>query len=118
MPRRRVKRKANRGDLVQGRSANFNRRKTKLKLGDHLIQCDVTGQVCFRSEATLTWRGILASNQNWDRKHPQLTINVFPEDISAANARPFKSTDETFGSDIVDDSSDSVSISDQTVEST
>lgn len=50
----------------------------------------------------MTWRGLLVSNQNWDPKHPQLTINVPPEDISVPDARPFKSSFETVGSDIQD----------------
>ena len=61
----------------------------------------------------MTWRGLLVSNQNWDPKHPQLTIDVPPEDISVPDARPFKSTDTIFGSDILNQST--VSISDQTV---
>ena len=50
----------------------------------------------------MTWRGLLVSNQNWDPKHPQLTINVPPEDISVPDARPFKSRFEEVGSDIQD----------------
>lgn len=87
---------------MTGRKANFNRRKTRGIEGDHLIQCDITGQVCLRSEARMTWRGLLVSNQNWDPKHPQLTIDVPPEDISIKDARPFKSSFEAFGSDVVD----------------
>ena len=88
---RRVSGKRNSGDVITGRAANFDRRKTIAIPGDHLIQCDVTGQVCLRSEASMTWRGLLVSNQNWDPKHPQLTIDVPPEDISVRDARPFKS---------------------------
>jgi len=90
---RRVRGQRNSGDVITGQRANFNRRKTRGIEGDHLIQCDVTGQVCLRSEARMTWRGLLVSNQNWDVKHPQLTIDVPPEDISVADARPFKSED-------------------------
>lgn len=99
---RRVKRQKNSGDVITGRKANFNRRKTRGIEGDHLIQCDITGQVCLRSEARMTWRGLLVSNQNWDPKHPQLTINVPPEDISVRDARPFNSSCEEVGSDVVD----------------
>jgi hypothetical protein len=108
----RVRRKKNSGDVVGGVAANFDRRKTKYISGDHLIQCDVTGQVCLRSEARMTWRGLLVSRQNWDPKHPQLTINVPPEDISVRDARPFKSSCQPVGSDVVD--TGAVSISDQT----
>ncbi len=90
---RRVRARKNSGDVITGKPANFNRRKTKAIEGDHLIQCDVTGQVCLRSEARMTWRGLLVSNQNWDVKHPQLTIRVPPEDISIPDARPFKGAD-------------------------
>lgn len=91
------------GDVITGRRANFQRGRAKRGIeGDHLIQCDVSGQVCLRSEASITWRGLLVSNQNWDPKHPQLTINVPPEDISVRDARPFKSDDLQVGSDIVD----------------
>jgi len=90
---RRVKERKNSGDVIAGKPANFTRRKTKAIPGDWLIQCDVTGQVCRRSEASLTWRGLLVSNQNWDVKHPQLTIRVPPEDISISDARPFKGVD-------------------------
>lgn len=110
---RRVKRQRNSGDVITGQRANFNRRKTRGIEGDHLIQCDVTGQVCLRSEARMTWRGLLVSNQNWDPKHPQLTIDVPPEDISVKDARPFKSTDEIVGSDILAEST--VQLTDQTV---
>lgn len=79
------------GDVSGGKPANFNRRKTRFISGDHLIQCDVTGQVCRRSEARMTWRGLLVSKQNWDPKHPQLTIDVPPENIAVPDARPFKS---------------------------
>lgn len=80
-------------------------------MGDHLIQCDISGQVCLRSEARMTWRGTLVSNQNWDPKHPQLTINVPPDEVSIANARPFN------GSGITDDATTTgiVAITDQTV---
>lgn len=87
---RRVRGQKNSGNVTAGPKANFNRRKTRAISGDHLIQCDVTGQVCLRSEARKTWRGTLVSNQNWDPKHPQLIINVPPEDVSINNARPFK----------------------------
>lgn len=110
---RRVRGQENSGDVITGRRANFNRRKTRAIEGDHLIQCDITGQTCLRSEARMTWRGLLVSNQNWDVKHPQLTINVPPEDISVPDARPFKSSDSVVGSDILQEST--VSISDQTV---
>ncbi len=108
---RRVGRQKRSGDVITGRKANFNRRKTRGIEGDHLIQCDITGQVCLRSEARMTWRGLLASNQNWDPKHPQLTINVPPEDISVKDARPFKS--EELASTIP--SGGSVQITDQTI---
>ena len=111
---RRVSGNRNSGDVATGKAANFDRRKTKGILGDHLIQCDITGQVCLRSEARMTWRGTLVSNQNWDVKHPQLTINVPPEDISVPDARPFKSTNEPEGSDILD--SGIVNITDQEVD--
>lgn len=88
---RRVRKQRNSGDVVLGKPANFNRRKPRAISGDHKIQCDITGQVCLRSEARLTWDGLLVSNQNWDVRHPQLDIHVPPEDISVANARPFKS---------------------------
>lgn len=99
---RRVSGNRHSGDVITGRKANFNRRKTRGIEGDHLIQCDITGQVCLRSEARMTWRGLLVSNQNWDPKHPQLTINVPPEDISIQDARPFKFSFETTGSSIQD----------------
>ena len=98
---RRVGRQKRSGDVITGRKANFNRRKTRGIEGDHLIQCDITGQVCLRSEARMTWRGLLVSNQNWDPKHPQLTIDVPPEDISVRDARPFKSSCEEVGADVV-----------------
>lgn len=72
-----------------------------MKLGDHLVQCDVTGQVCFRSEASLTWRGTLVSNQNWDPRHPQLDIYITgDENVSVTDARPFQGTDAPQNSDI------------------
>lgn len=80
----------NSGNVSGGRPANFDRRKTRGIEGDYLIQCDVSGQTCLRSEARKTWRGTLVSNQNWDVKHPQLTINVPPEDISVPDARSEK----------------------------
>jgi len=89
---RRVKARTSGHNRPIGRKANFNRRKTKAKLGDHLIQCDITGQVCLRSEAKKTWDGKLVSIQNWDEKHPQLIIRTTPEDISVVDARPFKSS--------------------------
>jgi hypothetical protein len=113
---RRVSGKRNSGDVATGRPANFNRRKTKAIAGDHLVQCDITGQVCLRSETKKTWRGLLVSKQNWDPKHPQLTINVPPEDVSVRDARPFKSSFEEVGSDIVDEGN--VNITDQDVEYT
>lgn len=76
-----------------------------MKLGDHLVQCDITGQVCFASETTKTWRGLIASNQNWDIRHPQLDINVPPEDVSVQDARPFNSEDEEVGSDVLENGS-------------
>lgn len=85
---RRVRQARRSGNVVKGKPANFNRRKTKGIEGDHLIQCDISGQVCLRSEARMTWRGLLVSKQNWDPKHPQLTINVPPDEIAVANARP------------------------------
>ncbi len=92
---RRVRNTRRSGDVVTGKRANFDRPRTVKGIeGDHLIQCDVSGQVCLRSEARMTWRGLLVSNQNWDPKHPQLTINVPPEDISVPDARPFKSNFE------------------------
>lgn len=111
---RRVSGKRNSGDVFTGKAANFDRRKTRGIEGDHLIQCDITGQVCLRSEARMTWRGTLVSKQNWDPKHPQLTINVPTEDISVPDARPFKSTDEPDGTSILDNGS--VSLSDQEVD--
>ena len=110
---RRVRNKINNGDVIGGKGANFDRRKTKAILGDHLIQCDITGQVCLRSEARLTWRGLLVSKQNWDPRHPQLDIRVPPEDISVPDARPFKGEFQSFGSDIVNDGV--VQISDQII---
>ncbi len=104
--RKRFKRRAN---PILGKPANFVRRNTKMKLGDHLVQCDVTGQVCFKSEARLTWRGLLVSNQNWDRKHPQLTIEIDgSEDVAVMSARPFKAS---FQSDLP-----SVQLTDQIIE--
>ena len=100
--RRKKRNRLHSGDVVHGRAANFNRRKTRMKLGDHLVQCDVTGQVCFRSEASLTWRGLLVSNQNWDRRHPQLDIRVEGENIAVKDARPFKGSFQTVSSDILD----------------
>jgi len=100
---RKVNRKRNSGDVIRGGKANFNRRHTRMKLGDHLVQCDVTGQVCFRSEASLTWRGTLVSNQNWDPRHPQLDIYISgDEDISVKDARTFQGEDEAQSSDITD----------------
>ena len=38
----------------------------------------------------------MASNQNWDRKHPQLTIEIDgSEDVAVGNARPFKGSFDT-----------------------
>lgn len=113
---RRVVGKRNNGDVTTGKAANFNRRKTRAIAGDHLIQCDITGQVCLRSEAKMTWRGLLVSNQNWDPKHPQLTITISPEDISVRDARPFKSSFQEFGSDIVNDGN--VNLTNQDIELT
>jgi len=110
---RRVGRQKRSGDVITGRRANFDRRKTRGIEGDHLIQCDITGQVCLRSEASLTWDGLLVSNQNWDPKHPQLTINVPPEDISVPDARPFKSSCEVVGSDVVN--TGTVQLTNQTI---
>ncbi len=107
---RRVRGQRHSGDVVTGQRANFNRRKTRGIEGDHLIQCDISGQVCLRSEARMTWRGLLVSNQNWDPKHPQLTINVPPEDISVKDARPFKSSDS------VVESAGTVQLTDQTID--
>lgn len=88
---KRVRRKrVSDGKISATGKANFDRRNTKAIEGDHLIQCDITGQVCLRSEAKLTWDGLLVSKQNWDVKHPQLIIRTQPEDISVRNARPFK----------------------------
>lgn len=115
---RRVRGKRNSGDVIGGPPANFNRRKTRMKLGDHLVQCDVTGQVCFRSEARKTWRGLLVSKQNWDVKHPQLTINVPPENIAVADARPFKSSEQSVGSDILNTGAQLAILTNRTITNT
>jgi hypothetical protein len=99
----RVRRGKNSGDVSGGKPANFNRRKTRFIPGDHLVQCDITGQVCLRSETKHTWNGLLVSKQNWDVKHPQLTIRLKAEDISVRDARPFKSSNQAVGSDVIQD---------------
>lgn len=88
---RRVRERRNSGDAVIGKPANFIRRKTKGTINDWRIQCDITGQVCLRSEARKTWRGLIVSNQNWDPRHPQLTINLSTENIAVPDSRPFSS---------------------------
>ena len=88
---RRVKGNKNSGSSPASGKAKFARRKTTARMNDYKIQCDITGQVCMRSEAKLTWDGLLVSKQNWDVKHPQLVIRTHTENISVANARPFQS---------------------------
>ena len=55
---------------------NFYRR------GDHNAICDISGQKFKRSQMRVNWKGQLVAEDEFEPKHPQLTIRGRREDIS------------------------------------
>lgn len=85
---------------MRHRKSKANRTKY-FKPGDWNVVCDVTGFVRKRSECKLTWDNLLVTSDQWDEKHPQLTIRGRKDKQSVPIARP--ESDPVFTSTTADD---------------
>lgn len=55
--------------------------------GDHNVISDDSGQKFKRSQMRMNWKGQMVSLDEYEPKHPQLTIRPKPEKIAVKDAR-------------------------------
>lgn len=101
-----LRRKASRRGAQGGSGRkNLNRLKPKIKLNDHLVQSDISGQTVLASETVMTWKGLRVHKNEYDPRHPQLDIHYVPENIAVDDPRPFSGVDAETGELLNDDES-------------
>lgn len=62
--------------------------------GDHKVLCDICGLTYMRSQTRLQWNNLLACDDCFDPKHPQLNIRGKADKQSVDIARPESENDE------------------------
>lgn len=56
--------------------------------GNHWVTCDQCGKWIRRSEARKQWDGLLVCPEDWDPKHPLLSLRATPDRQAVFDARP------------------------------
>ena len=62
--------------------------KNWLKLGDYNCICDSCGKKFKASSMRRRWDGLLVCEQDWEEKHPQLSLRVYADKQTVAIPRP------------------------------
>lgn len=73
------------------------------KLGDYLVQCDRSGQKCFRSKCTKEWNGLIVKKQYAESRHPLDLQRPPREEQPPRDSRPQNETFLDFGDVTRDD---------------
>lgn len=63
-------------------------RGTYAKLGDHNVECDLSGFKCKASETALRWDGMRVLKRFWEPRQPQDFIRGVKDDPSVPWTRP------------------------------
>ena len=58
------------------------------RLGDYLMQCDLSGQIFWASEMREMWDGKWVAKIYWEERHPQDFVRGGHDDTSVPVARP------------------------------
>jgi len=57
-------------------------------VGDHLVRCDETGVVHYRSEMVRRWDGALVHRSQWEPRQPQEYVRAYTDPRTARVIRP------------------------------
>jgi len=67
---------------------------SKYTAGDHKVRCDLCALIFKRSETRLQWDNLLACNECFSPKHPQLNIKAKADKQTVDIARPEPENDD------------------------
>lgn len=56
-------------------------------MSDYLVQCDISGFICKRSECRMRWDGKLVRADFWEPRHAQDFIRAHKDDQTVKDAR-------------------------------
>ena len=62
--------------------------KNKFRMGEHLVQCDISGFFYYASDTRKTWDGYIVGKDMWEPRHPQDFVEVRADRQYVADARP------------------------------
>ena len=62
--------------------------KDKFRLGEHLVQCDLSGFTYYASDTRKTWDGFIVGKDQWEPRHPQDFVEVRADRQYVIDARP------------------------------
>lgn len=71
----------------------YRKHKAVYRKGDYKVRSDESGLTVMNSQTRLTWRGYKVALDEYDEKHPQLTLHPTRENISVDNPRPTSEND-------------------------
>ena len=57
------------------------------KLGEHNVICDISGRKVRSDKVMKTWENLIVSREDYDPKHPQLTLRAREERIAVTPTR-------------------------------
>lgn len=63
-------------------------RKSEYVSGDYLIQSDITGRICRRSETVKLWNNLLCHKDEFEIRNPQDFLKARPEREPFKEVRP------------------------------
>jgi len=67
--------------------------KSRYVAGDHNVRCDICGFVYKRSDCMMQWNNLLACDECYDPKHPQLNVRGYVDRQTVRDARPESDND-------------------------
>jgi hypothetical protein len=79
----------------------IKKRKAKYRDGDHLIQSDLTGRICYASETRKLWNGLICHRDEYEERNPQDFLKARSEREPFKEVRP--RTDQAIGIITADD---------------
>ena len=74
--------------------AQYIKHRQKYRPGDYKVRSDESGLTVMNSECRVTWRGHKVRANEFDIKHPQLTLHPRNDKIAVRDPRPTSENDD------------------------